>query len=164
MIAKGKTQKSKQTALLVVMSLFLMLGGSCLSEEKFETAAGDRLTFSTDTLRFDTVLVGVGTSTRRFTVYNPNNDGVSITNIGFLNGESHGFRVNVDGVYINNGLSQSIDCRPKDSLQVFVEMTPESYEGDTPHPVSATLIFTLANNTEQKRCSHGEQSECSRAT
>jgi len=133
---------------LIFLAAFVF--GSCMSEEKFETLKGDKLAFSKDTIKMDTVLAGVGTATRYFMIYNRNTDGVSITDVGFESGESYGFRVNVDGIYINNGLQESIDCRTKDSLRVFVELTPRLTDVDDPVEMSANLIFTLANGIKQK--------------
>ena len=123
---------------------------SCISEEKFDTAGGDRLAFSKDTLRMDTVLSGMATATKQLMVYNRNSDGISIRNIAFENGVSNGFRVNVDGMYINDGMTESIDCRKDDSLRVFVELTPAQTGEDEPAVVTSSLVFTLANGISQK--------------
>jgi len=122
---------------------------SCVEEEKFETAAGDRLTFSVDTLKMDTVIAGTNSVTRRFAIYNNNSDGVSITNIAFLNGVNDGFSVIVDGSYVDGNLSTSIDCRSKDSLLAFVQITPAESNQDDKVLHEATLVFTLANGSQQ---------------
>ena len=141
--------KKKNFGIYLSLLVALLLG-SCMSEEKFDTGGGDKLTFSTDTLKMDTVIAGVGTSTKYLMIYNRNSDGVSITNVTFEGGVNNGFRVNVDGVYINNGFSGTIDCRKKDSLRVFVELTPTQTNSDEPVPMSSNLIFTLANGISQK--------------
>ncbi|MBQ8098025.1 MAG: hypothetical protein IJ244_00690 [Bacteroidaceae bacterium] len=121
-----------------------------MDEQKFPTPAGSRLSFSVDTLSFDTVFSGIGTPTRSFMVYNSGSDGVSITGVAFDGGGSQGFRVNVDGVYINGNLAQSIDCRAKDSLRVFVELTPQAFDADEPIETTAHLWFALANGERQE--------------
>ena len=123
---------------------------SCLSEEKFDTSPDAILDFSTDTLKFDTVLANIGTPTKYFMVYNRNNKGIRITDVSFENNESKGFRVNVDGLYINDGLAQPIESRKDDSLRVFVELTPEAFDNDEPQEITANLLFTLANGNQQK--------------
>lgn len=45
--------------LLTVLAAALLLG-ACMDEEKFDTRAGDRLAFSKDTLRLDTVISEIG--------------------------------------------------------------------------------------------------------
>lgn len=121
----------------------------CVDEEDFPTPAGATIEFSVDTLSFDTVIAGLGTATHNFRIYNNSGDGISITDVGFEDDDSRGFRVNVDGMYINDGLAQSIDCRDEDSLIVFVELTPEETGSDTPVEITTQLIFTLANGEEQ---------------
>ena len=46
---------------------------SCEDEESFTVDVNSLLSFSCDTVDFDTVLVGIGSSTQRFKVYNKNN-------------------------------------------------------------------------------------------
>jgi len=138
----------KRSILFSILMLIFSLT-ACMNEEKFETSAGDRLTFSVDTLQMDTVIAGTGSVTRSFTIYNKNSDGISITAISFLGGISNGFRVNVDGTYINGSLPMSIDCRSKDSLLVFAEITPAESNQDYTINHEATLVFTLANGIQQ---------------
>ncbi len=123
---------------------------SCMDEEKFDTPAGAALDFSIDTLKFDTVLANVSTPTKYFMAYNHNKKGIRITDVGFGSDGSKGFRVNVDGLYINDGLLQPIERRKGDSLRVFVELTPEAFDKDEPQEIYAHLIFTLSNGIQQK--------------
>ncbi len=130
--------------------LTFLLFIACVEEEKFETAADARLTFSVDTLAMDTVIAGTNSVTRRFTIYNNNSDGLSITNIAFHNNISDGFSVIVDGSYVDGNMKTSIDCRSKDSLLAFVQITPPESGQDDKVLHEATLVFTLANGTQQK--------------
>ncbi|MDD7251038.1 MAG: hypothetical protein PUH21_03350 [Prevotellaceae bacterium] len=138
-----------KTIRALICSLAIMAMAACTSEEKFETAQGDVLVFSVDTLRMDTVIAGTSSVTRGFTIYNHNSDGVSIVAVGFKDGKSNGFRANVDGTNVGGTLTTSIDCRKDDSLLVFVEMTPEVTDTDDKVLHEATLQFTLANGTTQ---------------
>lgn len=131
------------------VAVLVVLAG-CVDELGFDTPAGARVEFSVDTLSVDTVIAGLGTATHRFIVYNNSGSGVSITDVSFENGESNGWRVNVDGMYINDGLAEWIDVRDDDSLIVFVELTPEDFDVDEPVEVTTGLIFTLANGEEQR--------------
>ncbi len=136
----------KYLGLLSFVSLLLC---SCMDEEKFDTGAGDRLSFSEDTLRFDTVVSAESSPTKKLMVYNRNGNGVSITDVKLDGGNVKGFRVNVDGMYVNDGLSQTIDIRKEDSLYVFVELTPESFNKDVPVEIVQRLVFTLSNGVSQ---------------
>ena len=54
-----------------------------------------RLSFSVDTLRFDTVFSEQGSATMQFKVYNDNKQALVIKNVSMANGAV--FRVNIDG-------------------------------------------------------------------
>ena len=130
--------------------LFSFLFASCTSEETFPTGAGDRLQFSVDTLRMDTIISGQTSIVRSFSIYNNNSDGFSITAVNIQDNQSDSFHVNVDGTAITGGnLATSIDCRSKDSLQVFVSITPPAADRDDKVLHEARLLFTLANGVTQ---------------
>lgn len=134
----------------VVLSMMaIMLLGSCISEEDFPTPASARLRFSVDTLDLDTVVIGTASATRTFTIYNDTKDGVSITSIAFEGEGKNRFLANVDGTFINAGLTQSIDCRGKDSLIAFVQFNAEDTLATPAEMSEATLVFTLKNGSQQ---------------
>ena len=54
---------------------------SCDDSMSFTTDRGALLSFSTDTVRFDTVISTVGSSTRQLMVYNRNADGLRIASV-----------------------------------------------------------------------------------
>ena len=54
------------------LSIVSILFISC-KDDKFIDSGNLNLKFSTDTVMFDTVFTTIGTTTRNFTVYNPNN-------------------------------------------------------------------------------------------
>lgn len=128
----------------------LLLAVGCVEDEKFSTPAGARLTFSTDTVTMDTVIAGSGSITRQFSIHNNSGEGISITDIGFLNNEADGFSVLVDGVRVGETLGTSIDCRSKDSLLAFVKITPTESGQDEKVLHEAVLVFTLANGVQQR--------------
>ena len=74
---------------------------ACTDDDTFTTSPSNLLTFSTDTIRMDTVFSTVPTSTRTFWVYNRSGDGIRCTNVRLVNGNQTGFRVNVDGEYLS---------------------------------------------------------------
>ena len=51
---------------------------ACDDAQSFTTSRGAVLAFSTDTVRFDTVISTVGSSTRQLMVYNRNGDGLRL--------------------------------------------------------------------------------------
>ena len=66
-------------------------------DDHYSTNPTYRLSFSTDTLAFDTIFSTIGSTTRQFMIYNKNSEPLSIESIMLASGESTGFRMNVDG-------------------------------------------------------------------
>lgn len=135
--------------LILIFACVTGLLQSCISEEDFPTPASARLRFSVDTLDLDTVLIRTASATRTFTIYNDSKDGVSITDIAFEGEDRDRFLANVDGTFINAGLTQSIDCRGKDSLIAFVQFNADSATTRPAQYSEARLVFTLKNGTQQ---------------
>ncbi|MDH6305105.1 hypothetical protein M2459_002202 [Parabacteroides sp. PF5-5] len=89
--------------------------------DDYSTNPNDRLSFSVDTLSFDTVFTTVGSATRQFMIYNRNTDPLNIESVQLASSSTSGFRLNVDG---RSGESFSdIRILGKDSMYVFVEVT-----------------------------------------
>ena len=101
---------------LVLCSLFLL--PSC-REEQLSSDPSLKLTFSKDTVSFDTVFTTVGTSTLRLMVYNRNRNALLINRVWLDNNTA--FKVNVDG---ENDLTQLTDIQLNggDSLFVFIKV------------------------------------------
>lgn len=81
------------------------------------------LSFSVDTVLFDTVFTTVGSTTKRLKIYNKSNKPVKISQVILEGGTSSPFRINLDGV---PGTEFSDIILPaEDSLFMFVEVTIE---------------------------------------
>ena len=68
---------------------------ACTDDDAFSTSPNRRLTFSTDTVRLDTVFSRVPTATHTFWVYNRSGSGLRLSNVRLQNGNQTGYRVNV---------------------------------------------------------------------
>ncbi|MCR5433196.1 MAG: right-handed parallel beta-helix repeat-containing protein, partial [Bacteroidaceae bacterium] len=73
---------------------------SCAEGETWTHEASARLSFSNDSIVFDTLLTTVPSATKTLTVYNPNRDGIRLPAVLLQQGRSSHFRVNVDGQYL----------------------------------------------------------------
>lgn len=124
--------------------LACVLPSSCI-DDGISTSSSDLLTFSTDTLSFDTIFTGQGTPTARLQVYNKAKKGVIISDIRFQDSNSK-FSMNVDGM---SGTSfQDIEIRGGDSIYVFVECLLPETETVQPSLTSDKLIF-VTNGVSQ---------------
>lgn len=79
------------------------------------------LSFSTDSVKFDTVFNTVGSATQLLKVYNTRNAFVNISRIRLVNDANQSYRINVDGV--SGTEFTDVEIGPEDSLFVFIEVT-----------------------------------------
>ena len=127
--------------LLIVSAL-----ASC-RKDPITTSAADKLAFSADTLTFDTVFTTVGSATRSFRIYNPHNKKIIISNIALAGGNQSQFRMNIDGTPVVQG--KDFEIAPKDSMWVFVEVTVDPNNDNTPFVIVDSIQF-FTNGNEQK--------------
>lgn len=137
---------------LFVAGCFILSGllTACMADEDYSVSAADRLTFSVDTVRFDTVISGQPTNTYTFQVYNRNSRAMRINRVDLAAGVASVFRVNVDGTYLDGGSAADFEIASGDSLRVFLEMTAAETGSDLPVEVDDDLVFTCGNGLQQK--------------
>jgi len=137
-----------------LISLAIM---ACTDDDTFSTSSGLTLDFSVDTLKMDTVFCNTPSSTYSFWVYNHHDDGLRLQTIRLKRGNQTGYRVNVDGTYLDNSNGSQvhdIEIRRKDSILVFVELTPSETYQSLPVELEDDLLFSLESGVEQKVCLH----------
>ena len=125
---------------------------ACEDDEKFSTGSGMRLDFSADTLKLDTLFSNTPSATYGFWVHNRQESGIRLQTVKLKKGNQTGFRVNVDGIYLDNSngsQTSNVEIRGKDSLMVFVELTAQTAHQLEPKLVEDNLLFIQENGTEQ---------------
>jgi len=130
--------------------LWLVLPGTlffaCHPERNYIEDTEARLSFTLDTLFFDTVFTTVGTVTRSFRVKNPHNQFISIDEISLAGGATSVFRLNVDG---EPGIQFSgVEIAPRDSLYVFVEATLDPNGSDDILRIQDSIVFLTQGNLQ----------------
>lgn len=116
--------------------MFLSVFSTSCKKEQFNTTSG--VSFSTDTLTFDTLFASLGSTTRFFTIKNTLKQPLKISNIRLAGGTSSAYRINVDG---DAGTSfDDIEIPAKDSIYVFVEVTI--------NPNAANLPFIVEDSVQ----------------
>lgn len=133
-----------------LLSVFcVLLFMACAEEGKYTTAPSAHLSFSADTVVFDTLLSTIGSSTKTLAVYNRNTDGLRISNVSLGKGASSPFRINVDGQYLYQGTGDDFEIRGKDSIIVRIEVTPPEVHSTDILSFNDQLIFTLESGIHQ---------------
>ena len=105
-----------------------------------------RLTFSCDTLSFDTVFTQQGSATAQLMVYNRNASAMRIDRVWLTNGTA--FRANVDGEPQLDRLT-NLQINGGDSLFVFIRVEIDPTGVNNPLLVTDQLHFHLANGATQ---------------
>ena len=134
--------KDKLLLVLVILCLF----ASC-SEYRVNDDPSLRLTFSCDTLSFDSVFTEQGSATMQMMVYNRNATALMIDQIWMDDGEA--FAVNIDGEPKFEQLKE-LQINGGDSLFVFVRVTDFGrLEEDGVIRIEDLLHFHLTNGATQ---------------
>ena len=127
----------------------LALLTACSDNDSFTTDRSHRLTFTTDTVRMDTLFATVPSATYTFWVHNQSGDGLRLRSVRLERSGQSGFRVNVDGSYLNPVVN-NLEIREGDSIRVFVEVTAFENQSPDPQLVEDNLLFTLESGVEQR--------------
>lgn len=139
-----------RNAALCLVALMMLTLWACGDLITWTADPSVRLRFSTDTVKFDTVITGVASSSRDVTVYNDARDGLRIAQVRLKKGAESLFRVNVDGRFLAGGVGQDFEIWGKDTMcmRLFVNL-PVS-ESDEIEATEDELIFTLESGVEQR--------------
>lgn len=130
---------------ILFLTLFIVWLASC-ERDDISTNSSLKLSFSTDTVMFDTVFTSIGSSTHLFKVYNRNKHDLKISSIQLAGGSSSFYRINVDGVAADR--VEDITIRSKDSLFVFVEVTVDPSNQNSPLFIADSVIFVTNGNVQ----------------
>ena len=123
-----------------------MLFFACHPERTYIGDSDARLTFTLDTVYFDTVFTTIGTVTESFRIKNPHNQFIRIDEISLAGGMSSVFRINLDG---EPGVSFSgIEIAPKDSMYVFVEATLDPNGSGEILRIQDSIVFLTNGNIQ----------------
>ncbi|MBP1618328.1 MAG: hypothetical protein H6Q14_2155 [Bacteroidetes bacterium] len=139
------------TRSLVYCYILLTFLSGCLffsckeDNDVISTDSSLKLTFSTDTVSFDTVFTSIKTSTKRILIHNKNKNAVNIESIQLMGGSGSFFRMNVDGY---SGDQTNVELRGQDSMYVFIELTVDPQNSDNPIFIEDSIRFVTNGNVQ----------------
>lgn len=129
----------------IILAIFIGFT-SCRKPIHFSDDESLKVSFSTDTVTFDTVFTTIGSSTRQLMVFNNNNENLKITSIRLEGGNQSQFSINVDG---QSGYNFSdLEIYSKDSIYIFVRVTVNPNDLNSPFFVEDKLVFETNNNIQ----------------
>ncbi|HDR49995.1 MAG TPA: hypothetical protein ENN90_00015, partial [Mariniphaga anaerophila] len=127
-------------AAILLVSLF-----SC-EDEGYMNSPDARLSFSTDTVMFDTIFTTIGSTTQNLKIYNPYNENILISRIRVSGGDFSNFRLNINGTLANEAYEVEVPAR--DSIFIFVEVTIDPNGQNLPMVVQDSIEFTTNSNRQ----------------
>ena len=124
----------------------LIWAGCSPDEESVSFDPGLTLVFSNDSVSFDTLLSERRSSTRRLTIYNPNEQAIQLSEITLGKRSTSDYQVIINGRRENRLLNEKI--LGGDSIMILVEVKVKERGEDLPYLVKDSIIFRWNTNEE----------------
>lgn len=137
----------KRFFLFLVM--FSLLFSACRKVNDISNDPSHKLSFSCDTVLFDTVFTSLGSSTHQFKVYNNHDADLVISEVRLMGGEQSRFRMNFDGESGSEFRDKLIPAN--DSLFSFLNVTIDPTDARSPFIVEDSILFVTNGNTQMIR-------------
>jgi len=118
---------------------------SC-KKDKISINSSDKVSFSADSVLFDTVFTTIGSSTRNIRVINNNSQRIKISNISLQKGTSSQFIINVDG---KKGVNfDDVEIAAHDSIFIFIQVYVNPTNAASPLIISDAINFSVNGNSQ----------------
>jgi hypothetical protein len=132
---------------IVLISFF----AACRKEDDFTSDASAKLSFSLDTVTFDTVFTQFGQNrplsiTKQLWVVNNNAKGVKVS-IRIAGNQYGLYKINIDG-QATTAVTQK-EIRGRDSIVIFVQVYLNQVNTNTPFIVIDQLVFETSGNSQR---------------
>ena len=125
-----------------------MLTGCDSDADYLSNMNAEALSFSCDTIAFDTVFTSLATTTRHIKVYNRNSDAVMINTVTLQGGRSSCIRLNVDGD--TSFVARNVRVEAHDSIFIFLQATIDPNSASSPFLVEDAILFDVKDCPSQR--------------
>lgn len=132
--------------LVILLSIICLLGfvfSGCNRSQYIEDSSA-KLSFSDDTLTYDTVFTTIGSATDGFLVYNEHNKTIRIEEIALATGSQSYFRMNIDGTPTTK--MTNVEIPPNDSIYVFIDVNIDPSTDALPFIIKDSVTFMTNGN------------------
>ena len=136
----------KKQPILLILIVLLLAGHACKKNKQINPDSNLKLSFSADTVLFDTVFTSLGSATHQLRIYNTHSDDLKISSIRLLGGEASPYRINLDGENDTEFYDKVIPAG--DSLFSFLRVTINPNDLNTPFVVEDELEFITNGNSQ----------------
>ncbi|MFN5325000.1 MAG: choice-of-anchor Q domain-containing protein [Bacteroidota bacterium] len=130
---------------LIFTVIVLISVVSCKKDDILKDSSA-KLDFSQEEVLFDTVFTTIGSTTQILVIYNKNSRPLLISSVTLAGGASSPYRLNLDGL---SGKSFfDVEIPGDDSLFLFVEVTIDPNNSNTPFIVQDSIVFSTNGNIQ----------------
>ena len=105
-----------------------------------------KLSFSQDSVLFDTVFTTIGSATRHIRVKNNYNQKINISSVRLEQGTSSNFIMNVDG--ISGKVVNNVEILANDSAYIFIQVKVDPTNSLSPLIIQDKILFDINGNTQ----------------
>ncbi len=126
-----------------IVALFCM---ACEPQDEILTTDSIDLSFSIDTVFFDTVFTSLGSVTKRLSVRNPSANAIEIQRIRLGMPEGSPFSLTINGMPTNE--AENIRLLGKDSLLILATVEIDPQDQDLPFVVQDSIVFETNGNVQ----------------
>ncbi len=136
----------KRTHIILIFILLAFAFSACKKEHQISGDPNLKLSFSADTVMFDTVFTSLGSATHQLRIFNKSDNDLNISSMRLAGSESSPYRFNLDG---ENGVEFYDKVIPAgDSLFSFLRVTINPNDLNSPFVVEDELEFVTNGNTQ----------------
>jgi len=131
---------------LCLMLICMIALAACRKSEGISTDKNARLSFSTDTVLFDTVFTAIGSTNKRIKIYNLQHKAINISNIQLAGGNTSNFSLIINGQSLNEKSNLKIDAG--DSISIFIKVLINPNTQSLPFIVQDSILFSTNGNPQ----------------
>lgn len=128
------------------MIAVMMVVSACRKENNISNDPSHKLTFSVDTVLFDTVFTSLGSSTHQLKIYNFYQEDLNISEVRLIGGEHSRFKINLDGETGTEFRDKIIPAN--DSIYTFLNVTIDPTDASSPFIIEDSILFLTNGNTQ----------------
>ncbi|RZL45907.1 MAG: hypothetical protein EOP00_16550 [Pedobacter sp.] len=133
--------------ILLLLTIITLSFAACNKDEDITFDPNAKLNFSTDSVLFDTVFTSVGSTVRRFKVFNYNDKAVNIDEIKIGGGANSPFLINVNGKQMVD--LKNLKINGKDSINILVRVNINPTAENQPFFVQDSILMFFNGRREK---------------
>ena len=136
----------KNFGFIAIVLLVITMSISSCKKDKLITDPSAKISFSSESVFFDTVFTTAGSTTRQIRVINNNEQRINISSINVRSGSGSAFFLNVDGSPGRSFTDIEIDAN--DSIFVFIQVNVNPTSSNSPLVINDAIDFVVNGNTQ----------------